>query len=543
MFRSHKRFFILAGMLVALLLVLSLLYVLGMEHLEGKPRSFWQALQWAAGTTSTTGYGFDTSWQHPVMVVFVVFAQFLGVTLIFMVLPIFLIPFLEERFETKLPSEATSVRNHVVIFDYGPTVASLITELRQAGIPTVIIDEDEADARHLLALGHHIVFGNLDEGVLEKSNLRQARALIVNGSDDRNAATILAARQLGYAGEILALVEDPYHRQPMILAGASSAYTPRHVLGAALAARASQKVSPTVSGIQHLGHKLQVAEARITRDSVLGGKTLAEAGLGQHAGVTVIGQWANGKLISPPMPDMRLEPGGILVLVGNDASIRRFTDLCAGARRLRRDGPFLIAGNGEVGRKVAQLLNDCGESTLTIDSQPGAGVDIVGNVLDAEVLKQAGLDNAQAVILALSADAPTLFSTVIIRDLAPDVPIIARVNSAENVERIYVAGADFALSISKVSGQLLAWRLLGKESVTVDPELRVFKVTTRGLGQHHPKQHDLREKTGCTVVAVERGEELLVDFDAGFVFQPGDAVYICGSAEAEQKFYQLFPQA
>jgi Trk K+ transport system NAD-binding subunit len=240
---------------------------------------------------------------------------------------------------------------------------------------------------------------------------------------------------------------------------------------------------------------------------------------------------------------MRLEPGGILVLVGNDASIRRFTDLCAGARRLRRDGPFLIAGNGEVGRKVAQLLNDCGESTLMIDARPGTGVDIVGNVLDAEVLKQAGLDNVQAVVLALSADAPTLFSTVIIRDLAPDVPIIARVNSAENVERIYVAGADFALSISKVSGQLLAWRLLGKESVTVDPELRVVKVSTRGLERHHPKQHDLREKTGCTVVAVERGEELLVEFDAKFVFQATDSVYICGSAEAEQKFYLLYPQA
>jgi Trk K+ transport system NAD-binding subunit len=260
-----------------------------MHYLEGKPRTFWQALQFAAGTTSTTGYGVETSWTHPVMVVFVVIAQFMGVTFIFMVLPIYLIPFLEERFETKLPSEATGVTDHVVIFDYGPTVSTLIEELTRAGISTVIIDEDETEARHLLAQGHRVVFGNLDEAVLQKSNLKAARALIVNGSDDRNAVTILAARQLGFTGEILALVEDPYHRQPMILAGASSAYTPRHVLGAALAARASPKVNPMVAGIQHLGHKLQVAEARITRDSELSGKTLAEAGLGQHAGVTVIG--------------------------------------------------------------------------------------------------------------------------------------------------------------------------------------------------------------------------------------------------------------
>lgn len=542
MLRSHFRFLVLAGILVVILLSLSMIYMLGMEYLEAKPRTFWQALQWAAGTTSTTGYGSDTSWQHPVMVIFVVFTQFMGVMLIFMVLPIYLIPLLEERFETKLPNEATSATNHVVIFDYGPTVSTLVTELAQAGIPTVIVDEDETEARHLLAQGHQVIFGNLDEGVLEKSNLAVARALIVNGSDDRNAATILAARQLGYKGEILALVEDPYHRQPMILAGASSAYTPRHVLGAALAARASQKVSPTVAGIQHLGHKLQVAEARITRDSVLGGKTLAEAGLGQHAGVTVIGQWVGGKLISPPAPDMRLEPGGILVLVGSDESIRDFMSLCAGARQLRRHGRFLIAGGGEVGRKVAQLLNDCGEQTFMIDTRPGPGVDLVGNVLDVQNLQQAGLDDVQAVILALSADSTTLFSTVIIRDLAPDVPVIARVNSAENVERIYVAGADFALSISQVSGQMLAWRLLGMESVAVDPELQVVKVSVQGIEQYHPKQHDLRDRTGCTVVAVERGEALLVEFDAGFRFAADDAVYICGSAEATQKFYQLHPQ-
>jgi Trk K+ transport system NAD-binding subunit len=96
----------------------------------------------------------------------------------------------------------------------------------------VVVEEDEARARHLMEQGHQVIYGNLDEGVLEKTNLHHARALIVNSTDDRNAAAIIAARQLGFSGEILALVEDPYHRQPIILAGASGAYTPRHVLGA-----------------------------------------------------------------------------------------------------------------------------------------------------------------------------------------------------------------------------------------------------------------------------------------------------------------------
>jgi Trk K+ transport system NAD-binding subunit len=533
---------LLFAALFILLISASFFYMAGMQYLEGKPRDFLSALQWAAGTISTTGYGGETAWRHPLMVAYVVLVQFTGVFMIFLVFPIYLLPFLEERFETRLPKEALDARDHVVIFDYGPQVVTLLVELERAGIATVVVDEDEAEARRLTQEGHRVIFGNLDEGVLQRANLKAARALIVNSSDDRNAATIIAARQMGFKGEILALVEDPYHRQPIILAGASGAYTPRHVLGAALAARASKKVSPTVAGIQHFGDKLQVTEARITKDSPLSGKTLAQVALGQQAGVTIIGQWLGGKLITPATPAMRLEAGAILVLLGAPEGIRDFMRLSAGARELRRNGPFLIAGGGEVGKKVAQLLTDAGEAIFMIDSLPGPGVDLVGNVLDTRILKQSGIENVQAVVLALSADSTTLFATVIVKDMAPDVPVIARVNRAENVERIYAAGADFALSISQVSGQLLAWRLLGKESVAVDPELSVVKVSARGLENFHPKTLEIREQTGCTVVAVERGEDLLVDFDADFLFLATDSVYICGSAQATQKYFQLFPQ-
>lgn len=200
--------------------------------------------------------------------------------------------------------------------------------------------------------------------------------------------------------------------------------------------------------------------------------------------MTVIGLWAGGKLIAPLPRGFRFEAGNILILVRAPESLQKFMDACAGAQRLRRHGAFLVCGAGEVGRKVVELLNDAGEETVLIDNRPGPWVDIVGNVLDTKVLKDAGVANVQAVVVALSADTTTLFSTVIVKDLAPDVPVIARVNSAENLDRIYAAGADFALSISQVSGQILAARLLGKQAVAVDAELRVVKVSARGLEDH-----------------------------------------------------------
>lgn len=534
------RILALMGTLLVLLIACAVFYMLGMDQLEGRPRGFWSSLEWAAETLSTTGYGADHSWRHPLMVVYVALVQFVGVFLVFLIFPIVLIPLLEKRFQTRLPTHCPPLENHVVIFRHGPAVATLLEELETSAIPTIVVEEDEAEARRLQGRKHHVIHGILDEGVLGRVSLKQARALIVNSTDDGNAAAIITARQLGFAGEILALVENPLHRQPLVLAGATAAYTPRHVLGAALAARASRQVSPTVAGIQQLGHKLQVNEARLTKDSRLAGQTLAEARIGQTTGVTVIGQWVGGRLRVPVTPDMRMEPGGILILVGSEESIRKFTDLCAGAHSLRRSGPFVVAGFGEVGRKVVELLQDAGEKTRVIASSPGAGVGVVGNVLDPGVWEAAGVRDAQAVILALSEDATTLLTTVILKDAAPQVPVIARVSRAANVERIYGAGAEFALSISQVSGQILARRLLGKQAIALDPGLRVLEVTAQGLAGHHPAELRIRDLTGCSVVAVERGEQLMMEFGDGFRFELTDKVYLCGSREATRRFIEHF---
>ncbi len=542
--RSRRR---LAALVLGLLLTVlasTFLYMWGMAGLEGKPRDFWQSLEWAGETLSTTGYGADSSWHHPAMVLLVVAVQFLGVFLVFLIFPIYLIPFLEERFETRLPQEvAKDLEGHAVVYRYGPAVETLLEELAEAEVPTLVLEQDDAVARRLFESGVRIIHRSLGEGALRSARLGKARAIIANGTDDENAALILSARQLGFQGTILALVEDPFHRRPMMLAGATAVFTPRHILGAALAARASARINPRVGGIQQLGRNLEVAELRVSPESPLAGHTLDETAIGTRTGAKVVGQWTGGELVVPEGSGLRLAPDGILVVVGSPESIDRLHDLAGGAVTLRREGPFVVGGGGEVGRKVAELLRAVGEEVKLIDRHPGAEVDLVGNVLDVRLLEAAGARDAQAVILALDTDSATLFATVILKDLAPGVPVIARVNEAENVERIHRAGADYALSISQVSGQMLAKKLLGQESVAVDPQLKILKIAPQGLAGRHPSSLALRERTGCSVVAVERGEDVLVEFPPGFRFKPDDAVYICGSGNAVRRFREVFRRA
>ncbi len=523
-----------------MVVVSAFLYMWGMAALEGKHRNFWESLEWAAESLSTTGYGFDSHWSHPLMVLLVVAVQFVGVFLVFLIFPIYLIPFLEERFEARLPKQAEAgLADHAILFRYGPAIETLLVELAGAGVPSLVLEPDEGQARRLFDRGQRVVLGGLADDGLEAVHLLRARALIANGTDDENAAVVLSARHLGFRGPILALVEEPFHRRPMMLAGATAVYTPRHILGAALAARASARISP-LGGVKQLGRHLEVAEIRVQPGSPLAGHTLNETAIATRTGATVIGQWVGGELEVPSGSGLRLEPGGILVIVGSHDSINRLWDLAGGAVTLRNEGPFVIGGGGEVGRKVAELLRAVGEEVRLLDRRDGAEVDQVGDVLDARVLEEAGVKTAQAVILALDTDAATLFATVILKDLAPEVPVIARVNQAENVDRIHRAGADFALSISQVSGQILAQKLLGQEAVSVDLQLKVLKVAAARLAGRHPAELGVRERTGTSIVAVERGGEGLVEFGPDFRFHPEDAVYVCGSSRAVRRFQEVF---
>lgn len=520
MSRSSRRLTLLVFGLIALVVATALLYQLGMARLEGKSRSFWDAFAWAGETLSTTGYGADSKWSHPAMVILVVAVQFVGVFLVFLIIPIYLVPFLEERFEEKVPRTASpKLHDHVIVYGFGPAVETLLQRLAAAGVQALVVETNENTARAVMEQSQPVVFTRSDEDALGVARLEQARAIVANGSDQENAAMILRARQMGFAREIYAFVENPAHRKPMELAGATAVYTPRHIVAAALAAHASDLLSPRLPGLEHIGGLLR-RELRVPAGTPLAGRTLREAALP----AAVVGLWRRSQLVTRCAPDTAIEPGVVLELVGTadalDESAARI-----GARLLHGEGPFLVAGFGEVGRKVHELLCDVGEVVHVVERNSGPNIDVAGDVLDSSVLQRAGLAGAHALILALDSDDSTLFATVIARDLAPDVPIIARVNHARNLDNIHRAGADYALSIADVSGQMLSARLLGRHARMREEHRRVLRVDGETIRGRTPSE--LAAAEGRAVLAVQRGAEIICRVDPELRIDAGDAVWIC----------------
>jgi hypothetical protein len=164
------------------------------------------------------------------MILFVVAVQFVGVFLVFLLFPVILIPFLESRFEERLPRTLPAkLRGYVLIYRYGPAVTSLIHDMKRHRVPTVVLEEDEALARRLRDRGLNVVLSRLEDEDLFRDGLGGARALLANGADHENEAVVLSARESGFEGPIYVFVENPLLRKPIVLAGANAPASTRPV--------------------------------------------------------------------------------------------------------------------------------------------------------------------------------------------------------------------------------------------------------------------------------------------------------------------------
>jgi K+/H+ antiporter YhaU regulatory subunit KhtT len=53
----------------------------------------------------------------------------------------------------------------------------------------------------------------------------------------------------------------------------------------------------------------------------------------------------------------------------------------------------------------------------------------------------------------------------------------------------------------------------------------------------------IREKTGCSVVAVKKGDDLNINPDPAIVLKKGDELVLIGNAQAEKLFTEKYPAA
>lgn len=528
----------MAVVVTAIVLAYAGVYVWGMAAFEGQSKTFPQALQVVVEAITTAGFGGDAGWESAPMNFLIIAMNLTGVLLVFLALPVVLVPLLEGVLVTEAP-DRTDGTDHVVVCGHTAIGETLRAEFDAADVPYLFVvpNRDRADELH--REGWPVIVGDpTATETLENANLPAARTLIADVDDEINASVVLAAEEVAPAVRLVSVVENvesaEYHRY----AGADEIVQPRRTLGRSLARKATTSLSDELEDAVAIGEDFEVTELRVHAGSDLAGRTIRESGLRERYGVTVIGTWTDGEFRPSPDPETPLDENTIVVVAGPHADLANLKARTVGTGREERRR-IVVVGQGYVGRTAAETIREEGHEVVTVDRRDGEAVDVVGDARDRETYAEVGLDDVSTVVLTLDDDTASVYASLVLEDIAPDVEVIARANDEENVPKLYRAGSDYVLSLSTVTGRMLASALLDEEVLTPESQYELVRTEAPKLAGQRLGDADVRSRTGCTVVAAEREGRLLTDLGPDFVVQSGDVLVVAGDDAAMAKFTEI----
>ncbi|WP_290812213.1 TrkA family potassium uptake protein [Halovivax sp.] len=522
---------------VVIVFAYTLLYQWTMAAYEGVELSFLHSLRIVIESLTTAGFGGDTDhWNSEPVHALVVLMNLSGVLLVFLAIPLFAVPMFRRVFETRPPT-SSRLSDHVIVAGYSQQDEVLRKELETVDVPLLYLETDREIVTRLNEGGIDAILGDPEAmQTMRAGNAESARALVADIDDETNPTVILAADQINPDLPAISVVRDyevePYHRY----AGADDVVLARQLLGKSLGMRAAATYAEKFREAVAVESDIRVTELLVERGSDLVGQTFREATVFDRLGITVIGAWLGGKFVVSPDADTTIDENAILLVAGNH---EEYEELKARRIPYHDDKPsrVVVCGYGTVGWSVARTLREEGIETTVIDLEDKDGVDVIGDITDPETLREARVDEARAVVLSLDEDTPTIYATLVLEQLAPDVEVIARADEPESVLKLYNAGADFVLSLPTVTGEILASLLIEEdEIVTPDTEFDFVRTDGSEFAGRSLADLDLRARTGCTVVAIEREGELLTDIGGDFVVDEDDVLIVAGSEEAQLRF-------
>lgn len=535
-----------------LILISSVVYDVAMKTFEPGPYppgeteiSLLHSMQVVVETFTATGYGSDSPWRSTELNILIMLLDLTGVALFFVALPAILLPLFQEALASTVPTQLErDLQNHIIVCSDNPRMEALIHELESAQLEYVLIEPNRERVAELNETGHTVIHGDPESGTtLQRANITTARALVTDFSDQVDASVVLAADAESDELIIVSVVEDPdivpYHR----LAGADHVLTPRRALGESLAAKITTLVQADVGDTIEIGDDFELAELLIRPESELRGRTLGDSNLREQYGVNVIGAWVRGEFETPPPVDLPLERGTILLVTGQHDALNRLKSALGSPVRNIQPGETIIAGYGTVGQIVATALSDANIPYTVVDKRDTAGIDVVGDATDPAVLREAGIESATAVVLALPDDTVTEFATLVIQDIAPGVEILARAQETDAVQKTYRAGADYVLSLATVTGRSIVSQIQEETVLALDTNVHLFRHSPGRIAGQTLRETAVRDQTGCTIVAIEREDRVLTELDPSVQILATDDLILAGTATGKNRFIERYASA
>ena len=536
-----RRFFITLCIMIA---AYSVIFHWLMEY-EGKEHSWITGVYWTLTVMSTLGFG-DITFSSDPGRIFSIIVLMSGVIFFLIMMPFtfiqhFYMPWLESQKKDMVPRRLPAgIRGHVLIAGSGPITLNLADDLARHGIRRVLLCNDPQTGLDLLDQGYEVAAGDHDDvKTYQKLHADTAAMLVVMDTDIRSTNIVFSAREAAPQVVIAAGVENPDATDILRLAGCNRVFQFHNVLGEAMARRVVRS-SQRASIMGRFG-RLVVAEAPVMHSS-LAGKTLLDCSLRERTGINVVGVWDRGAF-QLPGPHTMFTESSVLVVAGTEAQIRALDRLISEPRHEgQQQPPAVILGGGRVGLSVAAHLQRRHIPAVVVDRQAHINLEgtphIRGDASDLAVLEKAGIRTTPSIIITTHDDDANIYLSIYCRRLRPDAQILCRASLDRNVSGLHGAGADQVLSLASLVSSSIFNMLSPDKLLMINERLSIFRYTIRGpLAGKSLKDCGIRNKTQCSVLAIRGADGAMhVNPAPTHVFVLGDALYLIGDSEAEDKF-------
>jgi voltage-gated potassium channel len=204
---------------------------------------------------------------------------------------------------------------------------------------------------------------------------------------------------------------------------------------------------------------------------------------------------------------------------------------------------FVVAGFGRVGSEAALELHQAGVDVVVVETTAGARLAeeagllvLEGDASEDTVLERAGIRRAKGLVVATGSDATNLYIILSARLLSPHLLIASRAVDESSIPKLMRAGANRAVNPYVIGGRRLAHLMVSSQVVdffetTFERGKQTLKVagikssesSARILGTVVPTGSEI------TVLAILRGEEVVVTPDPSFLLSPDDRLLVLGS--------------
>ena len=227
----------------------------------------------------------------------------------------------------------------------------------------------------------------------------------------------------------------------------------------------------------------------------------------------------------------------IRLMAGMEANFNKYDKAFSGFTH--NNAPVIIIGAGRVGRETAKTLSEMNVPYRVIESdERKAGMvqnSIHGDASDKAVLDRAGINKAPAVVITSHNDESNIYLTIYCRKLRPDIQIITRAFLHRNVEPLHRAGADFVMSQDHMGANTIFNLLNRAEILMVTEGLDVFsQKTPKSLVGVKLSDCKIREKTGCSIVAIKGDTGTVITPSPEHQFSEDGEIILIGDEAAER---------